>query len=127
AGGAPGAAGSERRRRYNALGSLEGLAEEEHDTAYAGQSGQGVDGYGGDGSGPGDVVDATYETGVAHAGSPSDVVDVGPSEPPKSHPVARKDPTVVGAGSVRSLATPMAPLVGDFSNVGRNDPCPCGS
>ncbi len=65
-----------------------------------------------------------------------EVMDVGPSESPETGASARRDPTVVGAGKgVRSL-TPSggppgiaggAPAAGDWSNVGRNDPCPCGS
>jgi preprotein translocase subunit SecA len=46
----------------------------------------------------------------------------------------RNDPTVVGAGRARSLtAAPPAAVTGgaapagDWSTVGRNDPCPCGS
>lgn len=58
------------------------------------------------------------------------VLDVGPSEPPGSKPVARPEPTLVGAGGrARSLSAPAtgpAPAV-DWSTVGRNDPCPCGS
>jgi len=114
---------SARRRRYNALGILEDLPEEEHDGALASANGNGSH----TNDGAGDIVDATYEHGAPGDGNAADVVDVMPSEPPKSHPVARKDPAVVGAGSIRSLATPAAPLVGDLSNVGRNDPCPCGS
>jgi preprotein translocase subunit SecA len=55
-------------------------------------------------------------------------VDIGPSEPSQQKPVAaRKDPTIVGAGRLRSLNNdrPAAPV--DWSTVGRNDPCPCGS
>jgi preprotein translocase subunit SecA len=56
-------------------------------------------------------------------------VDIGPSEPPGKAPAARKDPTVVGAGRARSLNNPATPAGGntDWSTVGRNDPCPCGS
>jgi len=110
-------------KRYNALGILEDIPEEEHDGALASANGNGSH----TNDGAGDIVDATYEHGAPGDGNPADVVDVMPSEPPKSHPVARKDPAVVGAGSVRSMATPAAPLLGDLSNIGRNDPCPCGS
>jgi preprotein translocase subunit SecA len=55
-------------------------------------------------------------------------VDIGPGEPPTSKPVARKDPTIVGAGRLRSLDGNGTPPPGtDWSTVGRNDPCPCGS
>ncbi|MEO7084235.1 MAG: preprotein translocase subunit SecA [Gemmatimonadaceae bacterium] len=56
------------------------------------------------------------------------VVDIGPAEQPASKPVtARKDPTIVGAGRLRSINNdgPAVPI--DWSSVGRNDACPCGS
>ena len=55
------------------------------------------------------------------------VVDVGPAEPPAPTPAARVE--VVGAGRARSLSGALTPSGGggDWSNVGRNDPCPCGS
>jgi preprotein translocase subunit SecA len=58
-------------------------------------------------------------------------LDVGPAEAPAEKPaVAKKDPVIVGAGKARSMsdiasATSSGPV--DWSNVGRNDPCPCGS
>jgi preprotein translocase subunit SecA len=57
------------------------------------------------------------------------VLDVGPAETPTPKPVtARKDPTIVGAGRLRSLDGNGTPPPGtDWSTVGRNDPCPCGS
>jgi preprotein translocase subunit SecA len=96
-------------RRYNALGVLEDVAP-------------GVDGRE-DGDG---------------AGSTDQVMDVGPEEPPKRGAAARPEPTVVGAGRVKSLrpptgsvpgipSTPGGTAGGDWANVGRNDPCPCGS
>ena len=56
-------------------------------------------------------------------------VDIGPAETPASKPVAaRKDPTIVGAGRPRTFGDNGGGLPsGDWSNVGRNDPCPCGS
>jgi uncharacterized protein YecA (UPF0149 family) len=40
----------------------------------------------------------------------------------------RKDPAIVGAGRLRSLDGNGTPPPGtDWSTVGRNDPCPCGS
>ena len=67
------------------------------------------------------------------------MVDIGPAEQPSTEPVAvRKDPTIVGAGKLRSLE-PKATVMGRagaaggpadkdaWTNVGRNDPCPCGS
>jgi preprotein translocase subunit SecA len=68
-----------------------------------------------------------------------EVVEVGPAEPPPTaKKVARAEPVVTGAGRIRSL-NPVAQTRGvpgvpsgvgveaDWSNVGRNDPCPCGS
>ena len=41
---------------------------------------------------------------------------------------ARKDPIVVGAGRTRSLEQQSGAAANiDWSTVGRNDPCPCGS
>ncbi|HEX5076886.1 MAG TPA: preprotein translocase subunit SecA [Gemmatimonadaceae bacterium] len=102
-------------KRYNALGILEDIPEEEPvASAHGTENGDG-----------------------ATAGPDGDekVMDVGPAEPPKKKATARQDPVVVGAGRARSLnPTANAPGVpgaanttGDWSNVGRNDPCPCGS
>jgi preprotein translocase subunit SecA len=57
-------------------------------------------------------------------------MDVGPAEQPSTKPIeARKDPVVVGAGKTRSLSGDNGNGTGpaDWSTVGRNDPCPCGS
>jgi hypothetical protein len=81
------------KKRYNALGILEDIPQDE----VAPPSGNG------DGA-----------------------VDIGPGEPPEQKPVARKDPTILGAGRTRSLG-PQVPSNVDWSTVGRNDPCPCGS
>ena len=54
------------------------------------------------------------------------VMEIAPDEPPKTTVRARQEPTVVGAGRVRSLdGTPAGDV--DWASVGRNDPCPCGS
>ena len=58
------------------------------------------------------------------------VEDIGPAETPSEKPaVVRKDPVIVGAGRARSMndisSAPSGPV--DWANVGRNDPCPCGS
>jgi preprotein translocase subunit SecA len=53
-------------------------------------------------------------------------LDLAPDEPPKHGVLARKDPLVLGAGRTRSLNTQPSADV-DWSSVGRNDPCPCGS
>ena len=89
------------RKRYNALGILEEVPE---DGAGASQSN-------GDGDGKG--TDA--------------VLDIAADEPPKKDVAVRRDPVVVGAGRARSLAGTPVPATTDWSNVGRNDPCPCGS
>src|SRR5687768_9022545 len=80
--------------RYNALGILEPVPEDE---VAAGES-QG--------------------TNVA--------LDVAPAEPPKRAAAAKRDPVVVGAGKTRTLKQP-AGNSANWSEVGRNDPCPCGS
>jgi preprotein translocase subunit SecA len=58
------------------------------------------------------------------------VEDIGPAETPnEKEAVVRRDPVIVGAGRARSVsemnAAPAAPV--DWTSVGRNDPCPCGS
>ena len=54
-------------------------------------------------------------------------LDVGPDESAGSAAV-RPEPSVVGAGrGVRSLSAGAAPPAADWTSVGRNDPCPCGS
>jgi preprotein translocase subunit SecA len=62
----------------------------------------------------------------------SEVADVGPAETPAEEPAAMKrDPVIVGAGRARSMSDIQAGAAAggpiDWSNVGRNDPCPCGS
>jgi preprotein translocase subunit SecA len=87
------------KRRYNALGILEDIPSEQLTKPAA----------------PPNGTDAT--------------VDIGPAETPASKPVAaRKDPVIVGAGRPRSLGSSNQPPANiDWSTVGRNDPCPCGS
>ncbi len=85
-------------KRYNALGILEDVLPD--DVVAAGDGGNGADA----------------------------VVDIGPAETPAPKPIAaRKDPTIVGAGRARSLNANPLPANTDWSTVGRNDPCPCGS
>jgi preprotein translocase subunit SecA len=64
----------------------------------------------------------------AGAGGATEVMDVGPDEDGGASAV-RREPTIVGAGrGVRTLAAGGGAATGtDWSNVGRNDPCPCGS
>jgi preprotein translocase subunit SecA len=61
------------------------------------------------------------------SGNGDGVVDIAPSEPPKKEPTARKEPLVVGAGRTRTLGSQQPAPRADWSTVGRNDPCPCGS
>jgi preprotein translocase subunit SecA len=64
---------------------------------------------------------------AASAGGGTDVaLDVAPAEPPKRAAATKRDPVVVGAGKPRSLKQPAA-MPANWSDVGRNDPCPCGS
>ena len=60
-------------------------------------------------------------------GAPEEVVDIGPAEPPTQKKAARAEPIVTGAGRVRSLNAAQNAMPADWENVGRNDPCPCGS
>lgn len=70
----------------------------------------------------------------------NETLDVGPGEPPSADVVARQDPLVVGSGKARPLSSLGTGMTGgvdgngngtggasDWSSVGRNDPCPCGS
>ena len=93
-------------KRYNALGILEDIPEEVITTSNGGD---------GDGVGTNAVVD------IGPPESPE------PTKPPKPVAKARKDPVIVGAGRARSLNATPAPANVDWSTVGRNDPCPCGS
>ncbi len=79
-------------KRYNALGVLEEVAENE------------------------EPQDAPVEA-------------VAPASAPIAEPApARGEPVIVGAGRPRSLQQPESGGGAvDWSNVGRNDPCPCGS
>jgi preprotein translocase subunit SecA len=65
-------------------------------------------------------------------------LDIAPAEAPKRGAAVRPEPTVHVGGKSSSLSKAMAPtpvpgIAGgqggqrDWSNVGRNDPCPCGS
>ncbi|MDQ2931839.1 MAG: SEC-C metal-binding domain-containing protein, partial [Gemmatimonadota bacterium] len=86
-------------RRYNALGILEDVPAGEDDSGSA----------------------------VA-TGEPQGNVDIGPDESPKNDVVARKEVRVVGAGRTTNLNGAQQPAGNaDWSAVGRNDPCPCGS
>ena len=71
----------------------------------------------------------TDEDNAASNGGGESVLDIGPSEQPGTRKTtARQEPVITGAGRVRSLnAAQNAAGSGDWENVGRNDPCPCGS
>src|SRR5262249_46286291 len=73
------------KKRYNALGILEDIPEDE----VPQPSGKGADG----------------------------AVDIGPAEPPAQKPVARKDPTIIGAGRTRPLSNNPPPANVDWSTV----------
>jgi preprotein translocase subunit SecA len=80
------------------------------------------------------------EVGAVENGEGTDAtLDVAPAEAPKKGAAVRPEPTVHVGGKSSSLSKAMAtaPIPGiagsggggtaDWSNVGRNDPCPCGS
>lgn len=76
------------------------------------------------------VLEDVIEPEPSPATPEDQTLEVGPGESPATKdPAVRKDPIVVGAGRPRSVsqlsAGPAAPT--DWTNVGRNDPCPCGS
>jgi len=54
-------------------------------------------------------------------------MDIGPGEPGATAPLARPEPKIVGAGRITSLDRGAGGAPQDWSSVGRNDPCPCGS
>jgi preprotein translocase subunit SecA len=102
-GGERGTDGQKAKKRYNAFGILEDIPEEAEVTSH------------GDGNGNGKA------TGT------EEVLDIAADEPPKKDVLARRDPVVVGAGRTRSVNPSPVPANVDWTNVGRNDPCPCGS
>ena len=60
------------------------------------------------------------------SGGADSAMDIGPDEPPKQGAVAKADPVITGPrGALRPPGRAAAPA--DWSAVGRNDPCPCGS
>ncbi|MEP7384214.1 MAG: preprotein translocase subunit SecA [Gemmatimonadota bacterium] len=91
-------------KRYNALGILEDVAEQPR------------------------LVEAESKVTV-----PPDEATEGESGATQAKagrkPVAKSDPLVVGAGRARPLSALGGAAAGpiDFTGVGRNDPCPCGS
>jgi preprotein translocase subunit SecA len=98
------------KRRYNALGILEDVVPEE----------------------------APVESTASEDGRAEDNGAAEPEPQPERRATSAKgQATVVGAGRTRSLDAPAGGIPGvaggggggapDFTNVGRNDPCPCGS
>ncbi len=72
------------------------------------------------------VHEDTRTSDAISASSTAVAMDVGPDESPGTSAV-RPEPTILGAGrGVRSLSGEKAEPT-DWSSVGRNDPCPCGS
>jgi preprotein translocase subunit SecA len=71
--------------------------------------------------------------GVAEDVTDAEVLDIGPAETPGDGESVKPDPMILGAGRARSLSGALvggptgAAGVQDWSTVGRNDPCPCGS
>jgi preprotein translocase subunit SecA len=128
------AAAAPRRptKRYNALGILEDIPAEELD---ASASGNGIPEPDGAGHATVATSDASESPALDHlgdgepAGAPRGAMDVAPDQPPKKEAAVRADPVVVGAGRPRPLGAPAAKGAApvDWSSVGRNDPCPCGS
>jgi preprotein translocase subunit SecA len=60
-------------------------------------------------------------------GAGGEAGDGGAAQPPAPKPVARPEPTLVGAGRTRTLSANQPSGSVNWSSVGRNDPCPCGS
>jgi len=96
--GRGGPRGQAPARRYNALGILEDVPSD----------------------------DGGSDVAVA-PGEPEGNVDIGPDEAPKRDVVARKEVRVVGAGRGINGPASQPATNTDWSEVGRNDPCPCGS
>ena len=71
-----------------------------------------------------DIPDAEFDV---DASAPTTTVATDNDGARANRPVAHGMPTVVGAGAVRSLDPVANSSAQDWSNVGRNDPCPCGS
>jgi preprotein translocase subunit SecA len=73
------------------------------------------------------ILEPVPDEATAEGNQGTDVaLDVAPAEPPKRAAAAKRDPVIVGAGKPRTLSRPAA-MPADWSDVGRNDPCPCGS
>ena len=122
-------------RRYNALGILEDIPADE---LAATANGDGATTHGATTDGAGEPASTLTE-------GTDEVLDVGPAEPPGSDVAVREEPVaaapaaaprprqgtpvVTGVKAPKPLHVPGAAsgASGDWANVGRNDPCPCGS
>src|SRR5258705_730378 len=76
--------------------------------------------------------DVVPEEAAGAATGVEEGLDVGPAETPAPErgTATKRDPVIVGAGRARSFSEAAgegAPAPVDWSSVGRNDPCPCGS
>ena len=74
------------------------------------------------------------DVGDGDGGGTDEVLDIGPAESPAPGTSVRPEPTVHVGGRKSSLSAAVSGGVAggaggsaDWSNVGRNDPCPCGS
>jgi len=76
------------------------------------------------------------DVGESDGAGTDETLDIGPSESPSPGAAVRPEPTVHVGGRKSSLSSAVAgggiagggaAGRGDWSNVGRNDPCPCGS
>jgi preprotein translocase subunit SecA len=73
------------------------------------------------------ILEPVPDEATADASDGTDVaLDIAPAEPPKRAAAAKRDPLIVGAGKRRTLNQPAANPA-EWAEVGRNDPCPCGS
>ncbi len=74
------------------------------------------------------VMEEVYpEDEVSEGDGAGEVLEIGPGEPSTKKQAVRAEPIVTGAGRVRSLNPVQNAAPADWSTVGRNDPCPCGS
>jgi len=73
-----------------------------------------------------DAMGVRSGAGVTGTAGRGETMDIGPSEEPA--PVtAKAEARIVGAGKLRSLDPTKPAAPSEWANVGRNDPCPCGS
>jgi preprotein translocase subunit SecA len=75
---------------------------------------------------PASGFDAMGVRSAAGTAGRGEAMDIGPGEQPGSV-AAKTEPRIVGAGKLRSLDPAKQAAPSEWANVGRNDPCPCGS